>query len=148
LYSRTIYNSKQSCWYTKKFKNFTSGEGRNQAAIVVTKKELEILLIKELSDEDMVVLEVIIDHVEIMLVSMYFDINQQILIVLLKFEAIIHNGKGAGFLIAMDSNSKSTSWHETLTNTRGRIPNAPTVARNERGYRLYYFSGVVQVAAI
>jgi len=52
---------------------------------------------------------------------MYFDISQQIGIDLLKIEAIIQHAKGAGVLIAMDSNSRSTSWHDTLTNTRGRI---------------------------
>jgi len=52
---------------------------------------------------------------------MYFDISQQIGIDLLKIEAIIQHAKRAGVLIAMDSNSRSTSWHDTLTNTRGRI---------------------------
>ena len=40
---------------------------------------------------------------------------------MLKTEAIIQHVKGAGVLIAMDSISRSTSWHDTLTNTRGRI---------------------------
>jgi len=106
---------------TKKYKIFTSGEGRNQAAIVVTNKQLDTLLIKQLSDEDIVVLEVIFDNVKIILTSMYFDISQQIGIDLLKIEAIIKHAKGAGVLIVMDSNSRSTSWHDTLTNTRGRI---------------------------
>jgi hypothetical protein len=39
----------------------------------------------------------------------------------MKIEAIIQHAKGAGILIAVDSNSRSTSWHDTLTNTRGRI---------------------------
>jgi hypothetical protein len=48
---------------------------------------------------------------------MYFDITQQIGIDLLKIDAIIQHAKGAGVLIAMDSNSRSTSWHDTLINT-------------------------------
>jgi len=40
---------------------------------------------------------------------------------LLKIEAIIQHAKGVSVLIAMDSNSRSTSWHDILTNTRGRI---------------------------
>jgi hypothetical protein len=64
---------------------------------------------------------VIIDNVKIILASMYLDISQQIDIDLMKIEAIIQYAKGAGILIAMDSNSRSTSWHDTLTNTRGRI---------------------------
>ena len=52
---------------------------------------------------------------------MYFDIRQRIETDLLKIEAITQHAKGAGDLIAMDSNSRSTSWHGTLTYTRGRI---------------------------
>ena len=52
---------------------------------------------------------------------MYLDISQQIDVNLMKIEAIIQHAKGAGILIAMDSNSRSTSWHDTLTNKRGRI---------------------------
>jgi len=39
---------------------------------------------------------------------------------LFEIEAITH-AKGVGVFIAMDSNSRCTSWHETLTNTIGRI---------------------------
>ena len=66
-------------------------------------------------------MEVIIDNVKISLASMYFDISRQIEIDLLKTEAIILHAMGARVLIAMDPNSKSTSWHDTLTNRRGRI---------------------------
>jgi hypothetical protein len=105
----------------KKYKTFTSGEGTNWAAIVVTNKQVDTLLIKQLSDEDIDVLEVVIDNVKIILASMYFNISQQIGIDLLKIEAIIQHAKGVGVLMAMDSNSRSTSWYDTLTNTRGII---------------------------
>jgi hypothetical protein len=62
-----------------------------------------------------VVLEVIIDNVKIILASVYLDIRQQIETDLLKIEAIIQHAKGAGVLTAMDSNSRSTWWHDTLT---------------------------------
>ena len=52
---------------------------------------------------------------------MYFDINRQIDIDLLKIEAIIQQTKDAGILIAIDSKSRSTSWHDLLTKSRGRI---------------------------
>jgi len=52
---------------------------------------------------------------------MYFDIRQRIETDFLKIEAITQHDKGAGVLIAMDSNFRSTSWHDTLPNTRGRI---------------------------
>jgi hypothetical protein len=52
---------------------------------------------------------------------MYFDINRKIEIDLLKIEAILLHTKGAGVLIAADSNSRSVSWHDTLTKRNGRI---------------------------
>jgi hypothetical protein len=105
----------------KKYKIFASGGGRNRAAIVVTNNQVDTLLLKQLSDVDTVVLEVTIENAKIILASMYLDIRQQIDIDLTKMEAIIQHAKGAGVLIAMDSNSRSTSWYDTLTNTRGRI---------------------------
>ena len=121
MHSRTVYNSNQNGWSIKKYKIFASAEGRIRAAIVVTNNRVDTILIKRLSDEDTVVLEVIIDSKKIILVSMYFDKSQRIETELLKIEAIIQHAKGAEELIAMDSNSRSTSWHDTLTNTRGRI---------------------------
>jgi hypothetical protein len=78
---------------------------------VLSNNQVDTLLIKQISDEDIVVLEVIINNVKIILASMNFDISQQIEMDLLKIEAIIQRTKGADVLIAMDSNSRSTSWH-------------------------------------
>jgi hypothetical protein len=51
---------------------------------------------------------------------MYFNINQCIGIDLRKTEAIIQHAQDAGILIAMDSNARSSSWYDILTNGRGR----------------------------
>ena len=67
------------------------------------------------------VTEVVSDKAKTVTASMYFDINRQILDDLNKIEAIINHAKGAGVLLAIDSNSRSTPWHDTQTNTRGRI---------------------------
>ena len=96
---------------------FAPGEVRHRAAIVVTNTLIDTLLI-QLSDMDTVVLEVIIDNSKIILVSMYLDISKQIDNDLTKIEAIIQHAKGAGLLIAMDSNSRSKTWHDTSTNMR------------------------------
>ena len=58
---------------------------------------------------------------KMIIASMYHDINWQIDIDMLKIEAIIQQANNAGNLIAMDSNSKSSSWHDILTNRRGRM---------------------------
>jgi len=78
---------------SKNHKIFASGEGRNRAAIVVTNNQIDILLIKQFSDEDMVVLEVIIGNVKIILASLYFGTNREIEIDLLKIEAILLHAK-------------------------------------------------------
>jgi hypothetical protein len=57
----------------------------------------------------MVVLELILGNVKNILASMYFDINQETEIDLLKIKAILLHAKGAGVLIAADSNSRSVS---------------------------------------
>jgi hypothetical protein len=69
----------------------------------------------------MVVLELILGNVKIISASMYFDINREIEIDLLKIEAMLLHAKGAGVLIEADTNSRSVSWHDTLTNRRGRF---------------------------
>jgi hypothetical protein len=73
----------------KNLKIFTSGEGKHRAAIIVNNTEVDTMLIKQLSDEDAVVLEVITGNKKIIITSMFFDINRQINIDLLKIEAII-----------------------------------------------------------
>jgi len=100
-------------------KIYASGEGRHRAAIVVTNNQIDSLLLRQLSDEDTVVLEVVSDKAKTIIASMYFDINRQIEGDLNKIEAVIHHAKGAGVLLAIDSNSRSTSWHDTQTNARG-----------------------------
>jgi len=50
---------------------------------------------------------------------MYFDINRQIEDDLKKVEAIINHAKGAGVLLAIDSNPRSKTWHDSHPNARG-----------------------------
>jgi exonuclease III len=105
----------------KKFKIFTSGEGRNRAAIVVTSNHIDTLLITQLSDVDAVVVEVIFGNLKIILANICFGIGQPIEVDLTKIDATLQHAKGASVLIAVDSNSRSTLWHDALTNTGGRI---------------------------
>jgi endonuclease/exonuclease/phosphatase family metal-dependent hydrolase len=37
-----------------------------------------------------------------------------------KVDAILQHAKRLGAVIAMDSNARSTSWHDTITNNRGK----------------------------
>ena len=83
-------------------------------------KRVDTILLKQLSDEDAVVIELIFGYKKVIIASMYFDINRCIGIDLRKIEAIIQHAQDAGILIAMDSNVRSSSWRNILTNGTGR----------------------------
>ena len=60
---------------------------------MVTNNQIDFLILRQLSDEDTVVLEVVIDKAKTIIASMYFDINRQIEGDLNKIEAIIRHAK-------------------------------------------------------
>ena len=103
------------------YKVFTSGEGRKRAAMVINNKQVDTILINQLSEEDMVVLETKVDTARIIIASMYFDINQPINIHIQKIDATLSHAKGEIIIIVMDSNSRSTMWHDVLTKERQNI---------------------------
>jgi len=51
--------------------------------------------------------------------SMYFDIGRPKKENLSKIEAVLQHANGVGVLLAIDSNARSASWHDS-TNARGR----------------------------
>jgi hypothetical protein len=93
----------------RKHKIYAPGVGRHRAAIVVTNNLIDSLLLRQLSDENTVVLEVVRDKAKTIIAGMYFDINRQTVDDLNETEAIIHHAKGAGVLLVIDSNSSSMS---------------------------------------
>ena len=99
---------------------FTSGAGRKRAAIVIKNKRLDTLLLTQLSNEDTVVVETKVDKASFILVSMYFDNNRPIDIDLQKMQEILAHTEGVGTIFAIDSNARSTSWHDVITNKRGK----------------------------
>ena len=111
---------KQITGFPRRLKIFIEGEGKHRAAILVNNNRLDTILLKQLSDEDAVVIELILGNKKVIIASMYFDINRNIDTDLRKIEAIIQHAQYAGILIAMDSNARSSSWHDILTNGRGR----------------------------
>ena len=62
-----------------------------------------------------------IDNNRIIIAIMYLDITWPIVIDMLKIEATIAHAEGTGVIIAMDSNSIFISWHDILTNMRGKM---------------------------
>ena len=79
------------------------GAGRNRAAIVITNKMIDSIIIRQLSDEDTFVTEAVYNKVKTIIGSMYFDINRQIEYYLNKVGAVMQHAKGTGTIIAMDT---------------------------------------------
>ena len=71
------------------------------------------MLISQISDEDVVVFEAMIDNIKTIIASMYLDITWQIDIVILQIEAIIAYAKRGGVIIGMGSNCRSTSCYDS-----------------------------------
>jgi hypothetical protein len=57
--------------YTQ-YKTYTTGEARSRAAVIVTNRKVDAMLITQLSDED-TTLEITSGDTTIILASMYFD---------------------------------------------------------------------------
>jgi len=89
-----------------KYKIFASGEGTNRAP--VNNDQVDTMLIKQLSDEEVVVLEPIIVNTRIIIACMDLDISRLIDFDMMKMEETKQHANGTGVIIAMDS-SRSTS---------------------------------------
>jgi hypothetical protein len=61
---------------------------------------------------------------------MYLDINEEIDNKMAKVDEILQYSKGSGILIAMDSNSRSTVWHDNQTNSRGKMLKEYLISRD------------------
>ena len=99
---------------------FTSGAGRKRAAIALNNKRIDTILLTQLSNDDTVVVGTRVDNASFILVTMYFDINRPIDIDLQKMQEILTHSEGVGTIFAIDSNARSTSWNDVLTNKQGK----------------------------
>jgi len=98
---------------------FTSGAGRKRAAIAIKNKRIDTILLTQFSNEDTVVVETRGENTSLILISMYFDINRTIDTDLQKIKEILTHAKGTGIIFAVDTNARSTTWHDVLTNKGG-----------------------------
>jgi len=104
----------------RNYKIFTCRNGRKRAAVVVV-KQIDALLIGQLSEEDIVVVVIIQGNLKFIATSIYLDIENEIAVDLNKIENILRFAKGRGLLVAMDSNARSKTWYDVITNRRGRL---------------------------
>jgi sugar/nucleoside kinase (ribokinase family) len=105
---------------SRKYRIFACGNGRKRTAVVVVNKQIDALLISQLSEQDIVVVEIIQGNLKFIAASMYLDINNEITMDLYKMENILQLAKGRGILVVMDSNARSKTWHDVITDKRGR----------------------------
>ena len=104
----------------RNYRIFTSGTARKRAAVVVGNKAIDAILIDQLSDEDTAVIEITCGNLKFIATSSYLDIKKEMASDLHKIENIQRLANGRGLLMAMDSNARSTTWYDTITNKRGR----------------------------
>jgi ribosomal protein S13 len=76
----------------------TSGVGKRRAAIVINNKQIDTILITQLSDEDATVMETRVGSVTFVVASMYFYIYQPI-DDLQKMQAVITHVQGMGIAL-------------------------------------------------
>jgi hypothetical protein len=88
---------------------------------VITNKEIDAVLITQMSNSDTVLLEIEYKDKKAFIVSAYFDMNIKIEDELNRLEKILELTKKQGILIAVDSNCRSAAWHDIITNKRGKI---------------------------
>jgi hypothetical protein len=103
-----------------KYRTYTIPNTRSRAAIVITNKQIDALLLNQLSDADAVVVEISTNGVTLIFASMYFDIERQIDLDLAKINNILQHANGKGVILTIDSNARATSWHDKTTNARGK----------------------------
>jgi hypothetical protein len=106
---------------SRSFRSYHSPEDNNRAAIVITNKEIDAVLITQISNSDIALLEIEYKDNKAFIVSAYFDINTKIEDELNRLEKILEFTKKQGILIAVDSNCRSAAWHDIITNKRGKI---------------------------
>ena len=105
---------------SRKYRTYSYGEGRRRAAIIIANDGIGAILITQHSDNDTVLLEIQQENKRYYVASIYMDYNTTIDKDLNRIEKILTFTKGEKLLIATDSNCRSTAWHDTTTNERGR----------------------------
>jgi len=100
------YNRKQNCWLTTILKSHRLRRRRKRAGIVINNKQVDTILINQLSDEDAAVMKIKVNNVTIIVASMYLNINRPIDIDMQKIYATLANAKGVGIIFTMDGNSR------------------------------------------
>lgn len=114
-----LYQSKPT-GITSRCRMFTAGEGKSRAAIVISDATRDAMLIAKLSGDAAVLLEINNGQTQFYAASIYLNYNDPIGDNIKTMEKIVKFTKGAKLIMAIDSNSRSTTWHGVLNNFRGK----------------------------
>ena len=104
---------------TKIYRTFTSSVGRSLTATVVTTNQIDALLMKEVTNKDTVLVELMLGNLKFYAANMFLDITEQPDKTNELINYILQLANTSGLLITMESNSRSRTWHDKLTNGRG-----------------------------
>ena len=119
-HSRTVPTPGQTYRDHKRIQNIAYGEGKRRAAIIIIQDNtIDALLITQLSDNYAILLEISNEELSFYAASVYFDYNEPIDNIK-TVERILKFSKGKNILLAIDSNSRSITWHDAKTNPRGK----------------------------
>jgi hypothetical protein len=91
---------------SRKYTIFACGNGRMRPVIVVANKQIDALLKSQLSEEHIVVVEIIQGNLKFIAASIYLDIANETTTDRYKTENILQFAKGRGLVVAMDSNAR------------------------------------------
>jgi len=100
---------------TKGYRIFACGEGKRRAAIIIQDNAIDALLITQLLVNDAVLLEIINQNLSVYAASVYYNEPTDNIKTV---ERILKFTKGGKLLLAIDSNSRSTTWHDIKNNLR------------------------------
>jgi hypothetical protein len=82
---------------------------------------IDAVAIKQVSDEEDILLEISYKSLSFYGASLYFEIDPDIERDIGKVEEIIELTKGKGLILSINSKSRSKLWHDKYTNQRGEI---------------------------
>ena len=103
---------------TKGHRTFAYREKKRRPAIIIQGDTIDALLITQLSDNDAVLLEINYEKLSFYAASVYFDYNEPIDIIK-RVERILKFTKWKKTLLAIDSNSRSTTRQDIKNKPRG-----------------------------
>jgi len=105
----------------KSLRTYVSGNARKRSALLVNNKETDVVLITLFSDEDCIVAEISYRNTKFYGIISFSDITEDNEINVMKTEQILNYSKGQGLLIPADSNARSKTCYDKITNQRGKV---------------------------